>query len=153
MGRSPHERPAAAVEASPLQVTAGVIVRGRDVLICQRQEGTRHAGKWEFPGGKREAEESLPECLRRELDEELGIAAEIGDQLWQETHCYPNGRPFELFFFLVPSYQGEPVNRVFAEIRWVPLGGLGAFDFLEADRVFVAHLDRREWNSGGSGSK
>jgi len=133
-----------------LEVTAGVIVHAREVLVCQRPAGARHAGKWEFPGGKREAGEGRPECLRRELDEELGIAAEIGDLLWRQTHCYPDGRPFELFFYLVTSYQGVPVNRAFAEIRWVPVGRLGELDFLEADREFVDRLDRGEWNLGGS---
>ncbi len=148
---APRATPTSATsEASILQVTAGVIVRAGEVLVCQRAVGARHAGKWEFPGGKREADETPPECLRRELDEELGIAAEIGDLLWRQRHCYPSGRPFELFFYLVTSYEGDPDNRAFAEIRWVPLGRLGELDFLEADRDFVARLDRGEWNFGGS---
>jgi len=129
-----------------LQVTAGVIARDDDILVCQRPAGGRHPGKWEFPGGKREGAEALPACLRRELSEELGIVAEVGALLWRGTHCYPGGQPFELFFYLVPSYRGVPVNRAFAEIRWARIGTLGALDFLDADRAFVNRLDRGEWN-------
>src|SRR5687768_5506033 len=55
-------------------VTAGVIRReDGKILIAQRPVDKMLGGLWEFPGGKRHDGESLPECLRREIDEELGI--------------------------------------------------------------------------------
>lgn len=124
-----------------LQVTAGILTRRDQVLACQRPPTSPHAGKWEFPGGKRERGESLRQCLQRELREELGIAAEIGVELWRTTHAYPGREPLELFFFHVPRYAGRLANRGFAEVRWVALGTLASLDFLAADRGLVRRLD------------
>jgi len=126
-----------------LAVTAGVIVRDARVLACQRAPGAAHAGKWEFPGGKVEPGETLPNALARELREELGIEAVIGRKLWQTQFTYPCRAPLALTFFLVSSYTGRLQNRVFAAVAWVAIGDLHALDFLDADRGFVAQLDAR----------
>jgi 8-oxo-dGTP diphosphatase len=123
-----------------VQVTAGVIVRDGMILVCQRPPGGQHPGKWEFPGGKVEPRESLEECLRRELQEELGIEAAVGRLLWTTRHQYPGRDPFALSFFLVPQYGGTPRNLAFAEIRWRPIEELDELDFLEGDREFIAAL-------------
>jgi putative transposase len=123
-----------------IQVTAGVIVRDGRVLVCQRAPGGHHPGKWEFPGGKVEPGESLEECLRRELREELGIDATIGALRWTTRHQYPGRDPFVLSFFLVARYTGTLENRIFADVRWTSVDALGGFDFLEGDREFVAAL-------------
>lgn len=99
-----------------------------------------HAGKWEFPGGKVEPGETLEQCLHRELAEELGIQAEIGAVLWVTDHVDPGGPDLALTFFEVPRYAGEVSNRVFEEVRWVPVGELRQMDFLEADLELVEHL-------------
>lgn len=127
-----------------IQVTAGILTRGNRVLACQRPLSRPHPGKWEFPGGKREPGEDLAQCLRRELREELGIAAEIGVELWHTTHAYPRREPIELFFFHIPAYTGRLSNRAFAEVRWVSPGRLASLDFLAADRGLVYRLDRGE---------
>ena len=118
-------------------VTAGVIVRANTVLVCQRPEGGHHPGKWEFPGGKVEAGETLEAGMRRELQEELGIDATVGRQLWQSEHQYPGRAPFTLTFFAIPHFTGTPTNRIFAAIRWVPIADLPTIDFLAGDREFV----------------
>lgn len=123
-----------------IAVTAGVIVRGDRVLICQRAPGGHHPGKWEFPGGKREAGEDLPACLRRELQEELGIEATVGPVLWTTRHRYPGRDVIELTFFHVPAYTGPVTNRQFAAVAWVRPVDLAAVDFLDGDRAFVGHL-------------
>jgi mutator protein MutT len=130
-----------------IEVTAGVIRRGGSVLVCRRAEGSLHASKWEFPGGKREPGESLEQCLRRELREELGIAATIGPILAATRHHYAGRGPVELTFFDVPRFEGAPMNIVFAEIRWVPIPNLEDLDFLEADREFVRRLSSGELSS------
>ena len=124
-----------------VQVTAGVIVRRGRVLVCQRPAGGHHPGKWEFPGGKVEPRESRAACMRRELREELGIDAMVGRILWRTAHQYPGRAPFALTFFWIPDYAGRVTNRAFAAMRWVTRGQLGAIDFLEGDREFVAQLD------------
>jgi 8-oxo-dGTP diphosphatase len=123
-------------------VTAGVIVRGSEVLACQRRADGDHPGKWEFPGGKCEPGETPEQCLRRELHEELRIDADIGRELWRARHQYPGREPLELWFFLVPGYRGALINQVFAEIRWVAIDQLAALDFLDGDADFIVRLQR-----------
>ena len=122
------------------QVVAALILRDNKVLICQR---TRHQPmplKWEFPGGKIETGEQPHDALRRELDEELGITASIGDEVARLKHHYRNGGALELRFFVVREYQGEIDNRIFREVRWAALAELPQFDFLEADLKLVKDL-------------
>ena len=63
------------------KVTAAVIEKDGRILIAKRRIGDRHGGRWEFPGGKIDSGETPEECLKRELREELGIEAEIGELL------------------------------------------------------------------------
>jgi 8-oxo-dGTP diphosphatase len=121
-------------------VVAALIVDGDRILACQR---TRHQPmplKWEFPGGKIEEGEQPRDALRRELEEELGIEATIGNEVARIQHRYPNGGSIELRFFEVRKYLGELENRIFREIRWVTRKELPELDFLEADRSLVNDL-------------
>lgn len=127
-------------------VAAGVLVRAGKVLVGQRAAGSSHAGKWEFPGGKLEPGESLVECMRRELHEELAIEVRVERVLWQTRHVNPDsGKVHELTFFLIdPQHAGELRNQVFTEIRWLALEELTDLDLLDSDRAFVAALRRGE---------
>ena len=121
-------------------VVAALIVKDDLFLIGQR---TRHQPmplKWEFPGGKIEEGEQPRDALRRELEEELGIVATIGEEVLRFRHEYKGGGAVELRFFAVPSYEGEVENRIFREVRWVPRKELPTFDFLEADLPLVQEL-------------
>ncbi len=122
------------------QVVAALLVRGPEILCCQRTEYQALPLKWEFPGGKIEAGEEPPEALTRELEEELGIHAEIGSKVVQLQHTYQNGNAVELHFFRVENYEGELQNRIFREIRWVNRHDLPTLDFLEADRTLVQQI-------------
>jgi len=122
------------------RVVAALIWQEGKILICQR---TRHQAmplKWEFPGGKIEEGEQPRDALRRELDEELGIAADIGDEVARIRHEYPTGNSVELRFFDVRSYSGEVENRIFREIVWAIPADLPSYDFLEADLTLVRDL-------------
>jgi 8-oxo-dGTP diphosphatase len=122
------------------RVVAALILKDDQILACQR---TRHQPmplKWEFPGGKIEEGEQPRDALRRELEEELGIEASIGNEVARIHHEYPSGGAIELRFFEVHSYQGEVENRIFREIRWVDRNELPTLDFLEADRQLVRDL-------------
>jgi mutator protein MutT len=123
-----------------VEVVAAVIERNGCVLICQRKRGSRHALKWEFPGGKVEPGEQLPEALARELREELAIEARIGDQLGRHDVQYPQAPLIRLHFFRVTEFAGEPVNTEFEQIRWAPRDRLTDYDFLDGDVAFVEKL-------------
>jgi 8-oxo-dGTP diphosphatase len=122
------------------RVVAALIVNDSRILACQR---TRHQPmplKWEFPGGKIEEREQPRDALRRELEEELGIEADIGNEVARIVHEYPGGGAVELRFFEVHTYKGEIENRIFREIRWVGRKELLELDFLEADLTLVKDL-------------
>jgi 8-oxo-dGTP diphosphatase len=122
------------------RVVAALILKDDQILACQR---TRHQPmplKWEFPGGKIEEGEQPRDALRRELEEELGIEATIGNEVARIHHEYPSGGAVELRFFEVHSYLGEVENRIFREIRWVDRTELPSLDFLDADRQLVRDL-------------
>ena len=122
------------------QVVAALIVCGDELLCCQRTEHQALPLKWEFPGGKIEAGETPPEALRRELEEELGILAEIGPEVTQVVHTYANGNSVSLRFFTVPRFANELQNRIFRDVRWVKRTELPTLDFLDADKELVGRL-------------
>lgn len=129
-----------------IHVSAGVLTRGSQILICQRSPQDPHPLKWEFPGGKIEEGEDAASCLRRELQEELLIEATIGAELHSATHAYPNGRTVALSFWHVPSFQGELTNTQFHALAWVECADLPSYDFLDGDLAFVAALARGQWS-------
>ncbi len=123
-----------------IRVVAALIVRDNKILICQR---TRHQSKplkWEFPGGKIEFGEQPRDALRRELEEELGIQAEVGDEVERITHTYEDGGTVELRFYVVRNFAGELQNRIFRDIQWVHRSKLPDYDFLEADAPLLVQL-------------
>jgi len=122
------------------QVVAALIVRADEILICQRTKHQPMPFLWEFPGGKIEQGEQPRDALARELEEELGIVAKIGDEVARIKHQYKNGLAIELRFYEVHAYEGELENRIFKEIRWVARERLPEYDFLEADRELVQEL-------------
>jgi 8-oxo-dGTP diphosphatase len=122
------------------RVVAALITRDGKLLVCQRTRHQTMPLKWEFPGGKIEEGEQPRDALRRELDEELGIQATIGDELARIQHEYPNGGIVELRFYIVREYKGELENRIFKDIRWAAPKDLPSFDFLEADLTLVKDL-------------
>ena len=134
-------------------VTAALLQRQGRILICRRRADQDHPGKWEFPGGKLETGETPRACLRRELAEELGIQAVIGDEITRYRFQYPGRKQIQLVFFAVSEYQGEPRYSQFGEVRWVPLGHMPSFDFLEGDVEFVKALAAGVFDLPGSDAK
>jgi len=121
-------------------VVAALIMKDGKVLVCQRTRHQTMPLKWEFPGGKIEEGEQPRDALRRELDEELGIDASIGEEVARIRHEYRSGNAVELRFFAVHQYKGEIENRIFREVRWSPRSELPSYDFLEADWTLVQDL-------------
>jgi len=119
------------------EVVAAILEREGRVLIGRRQPGQSHPLKWEFPGGKVEPGESPAQALSRELEEELGIRDAAGEEIGRYEYTYPGRHPITLYFFRVLSFQGEPRNLIFHELRWEPRENLGRFDFVEGDLPFL----------------
>jgi 8-oxo-dGTP diphosphatase len=122
------------------RVVAGLIVQDGKILVCQRTRHQTMPLKWEFPGGKIEEGEQPRDALRRELEEELGILATIGDEIARLQHEYPNGGRVELRFYVVRKYNGELENRIFRDLQWAKPKDLPKYDFLEADLTLVKDL-------------
>lgn len=122
------------------RVVAALIVKDGKMLVCQRTRHQTMPLKWEFPGGKIEDGEQPQNALRRELDEELGIDAQIGEEVAHIRHHYKTGSSVELRFFVVREFKGQIENRIFRDVRWSSRSELPSYDFLEADRSLVQDL-------------
>jgi len=122
------------------QVVAALIFKHDQILVCQRTRHQTMPLKWEFPGGKIEEGEQPRDALRRELNEELGIDATIGEEVARIRHEYKNGSAVELRFYAVREYKGELENRIFKDMRWAIRSELPSLDFLEADLQLVREV-------------
>src|SRR5512143_3209947 len=99
------------------RVVAGLILKEDKILVCQRTRHQTMPLKWEFPGGKIEEGEQPRDAMHRELEEELGIDATVGDEVTRIRHEYPNRSVVELRFFVVREHAGELENRIFQDMR------------------------------------
>lgn len=122
------------------RVVAALIVKDGRILVCQRTRHQTMPLKWEFPGGKIEEGEQPRNALERELEEELGVNATIGDEVARIHHEYRRGNSVELRFFVVREYVGELENRIFRDMQWAQPAELPSYDFLEADLKLVSDL-------------
>jgi 8-oxo-dGTP diphosphatase len=119
-----------------IPVVVALIVRDGAVLMCQRPKEKIYGLKWEFPGGKVEAGESKPHALARELQEELGIDAQIGEEYFNEIASYSNGMTYDITYYVVRVFTPEPVNKEFNDIRWVTNDVLPRLEHLSGnDRI------------------
>jgi 8-oxo-dGTP diphosphatase len=122
-------------------VVAAIIVDKGKVLIGRRKEGDSMAHKWEFPGGKPEAGETPEECLKRELFEELGVDAEVGEFYYSGTSSADVKGGIELLAYRASFRTTGPLTlNDHEEVRWVEPRELVAYDFPEADRPIVSKL-------------
>lgn len=123
----------------PLLVTAAVIRQDDSILITRRPDGARHGGMWEFPGGKLDGGESPQECLRREINEELGLTVEVGPIFESAYHRYDWG-PVLILAYECRPLSGTIRNLEVAEHRWVAPAELPGYDILPADRPIIDKL-------------
>lgn len=123
-----------------VHVVAAVIERDGRYLITRRLEGTHLAGLWEFPGGKSLPGENPADALRRELKEELGVEAAVGEPIETVDWSYPE-KSVRLRFFRC-TLAGEPAPLEGQEMRWVAAGDLPSYSFPEADATLIARLSR-----------
>jgi 8-oxo-dGTP diphosphatase len=128
-----------------LAVVAAVIESSGKILVCQRRHDDTFGLMWEFPGGKIRHGETPRQALARELQEELGVKAEVGEELFHTTHRYAEiSEPIELTFFSAALNPDLIRNLVFETMEWRAPESLGELNFLPADREFVATLIRNK---------
>ena len=118
-----------------LVVLAAVIEKNGHFLMTRRLKGTHLAGKWEFPGGKCEPDETHEACLSRELKEELNVRSEIGEEIFTVEHAYPE-RTVRLHFRRA-TLSGDPSPQQGQEMRWVARAELRSLELPEADQGLV----------------
>jgi len=129
-------------------VAAAIILNDEgQVLLARRSEGDPQGPRWEFPGGKLRKGESPQECLRRELQEELGIEAEVAD-FFHAVEQELGDRSILLLAYFCRWNRGEIELRAHSAFRWTDLRDLMEMDLLEADRVVAAKL-MSQWKSAG----
>ena len=115
-------------------VSAAVLVEGGRVLLTQRKRGTHLEGLWEFPGGKVEPGEDPRDALVRELREELGIEATVGDVVEVTFHCYAE-KSVLLLFYEASRTPGSAQPRALdvAALEWAGPAELDSSRFPPAD--------------------
>ncbi|MCC2616461.1 8-oxo-dGTP diphosphatase MutT [Aestuariibacter halophilus] len=125
-----------------IEVAVGVILRDEKVFISRRADHLHQGGKWEFPGGKREADETFEQALCRELREEVGIDVETQRPLMQIRHDYPD-KQVTLDVRTVTAFRGEPRQQEGQEALWVSVSDLHRYTFPKANLAIVNALQQR----------
>jgi 8-oxo-dGTP diphosphatase len=125
-------------------VVAALIEADGKLLVCQRRRTDSFGLMWEFPGGKLEPGETPAVALARELQEELGVDAQIGSEIFRTRHQYSElGEAIDLIFFSATVAPADIRNQAFETMEWRQPQTLHELNFLPADREFVAMLSRK----------
>ncbi|MGO8992982.1 MAG: (deoxy)nucleoside triphosphate pyrophosphohydrolase [Polyangiaceae bacterium] len=136
-------------------VAAAVILESGRVLLTQRKAGAHLEGKWEFPGGKVESGEDPRDALRRELQEELGIEAEVGEIVDVTFHRYEEAdKAVLLLFFLATRLPSSPEPKAIdvAAFQWATREKLDPTAFPPADVGVLEKVGRLLAPSSSSSS-
>jgi A/G-specific adenine glycosylase len=134
----------------PFQVIGvGVVLNeAGEVLIDQRLNEGLLGGLWEFPGGKQEPGEAIVHTIQREMQEELAIEVEVGEELISLEHAYSH-KKLRFVVHLCRWSSGEPQPLASQQVRWVRPEGLDAYPFPAANARIIAALRQRLGISAG----
>lgn len=113
-------------------VSAAIIIEDESILLTRRAPGENLAGSWEFPGGKQEANETIQECLVREIKEELDLRVKCSSILTESTYQYPGGA-INLIAIDTEIIGGEIALSVHDKYEWVKVGHLLDYKLSPAD--------------------
>lgn len=115
-----------------IEVSAGIIICENKILIARRKHNLQN-DLWEFPGGKLEPGETMPECLKREIREELEIEIQVGEFFMDSTYDYDNGCVHLCAYYAYLDSPQIPHHWVHSQLRWVAPSELDDFAFSPAD--------------------
>ncbi len=130
---------------APLEVCAAVLIRNGRLLLASRRPGGYLAGKWEFPGGKMRAAETLADCIARELEEELGLTVWQASLLFSCRHATAD-KLIQLHFMHceIPAAQ-QAVPREGQQVGWFLPGELAGLAWVPADAITLEHIRSGQW--------
>jgi 8-oxo-dGTP diphosphatase len=124
-----------------IEVVAAAIFSpcGTELFIARRLKNAHQGGLWEFPGGKRESNETSEQALYRELNEEIGIAITSFKPLIKLTHDYGD-KFIELDVYTVNSFDGKAHGAEGQQTQWIKLTEINNFSFPEANKAIIEKL-------------
>ena len=131
--------------SQPLRVTAALLTEKGKILIAQRPASGRFGGKWELPGGKVDPGETPPEALRRELWEELGIDAVIGELFSDTLYQHESGRIRQFTYWAELSGSANAIRLTEHQaVAWVTAADMAGYEFAGADLAVVKKFTREQ---------
>jgi mutator protein MutT len=122
-----------------IEVAAAIIFKQQQILISQRDEHSHLSGYWEFPGGKREKDETFEDCLRREIREELNVEIAVESFFERVDYDYPE-KVVTLQFYCCHYLRGEVKALGCRQFKWVPLRELSSYQFPPANEAILRKL-------------
>ena len=122
-----------------IEAAIAIVVRAGKVLVCQRKDDDTLGGYWEFPGGKQECDETLEQCLARELREEINITARPTQGLTPITHDYAHAQ-IRLHPFLCTHETGEPELIECQAAKWINPIELRDYQFPPANEGLIEEV-------------
>lgn len=125
-----------------VHVAVGVILREQQYFLTKRLANAHQGGKWEFPGGKVENDETAAQALHRELQEEIAIDVLSCQALIEINHDYGD-KKVHLEVYLVEHFQQEPIAQEGQQSAWFSLAELEELDFPEANKAIIEKLKEK----------
>lgn len=119
-----------------LKVSCAIIIKNKKILVTQRNKNSGNPLKWEFPGGKQEAKETIEECMLREIKEELDLKIIIQKKLFPIIHKYEFGK-IKLIPFICSIHSGELKLIEHHNYNWTTLNKINRFEFTPADKKLI----------------
>ena len=116
-----------------------LIREGRRFLVSQRHDEDTFGSFWEFPGGKKNHDETFEQCVAREVKEEIGIDVAVHEKLMELKRPY-HERIVWLNFFLCSPVSGRPKPVDCQQVLWVDVNELVRYSFPPANDQVIEKL-------------
>lgn len=126
-----------------IEVVAAAILSqsGQQLFIAKRPDKAHQGGLWEFPGGKKEQNETAVQALTRELHEEVGIVINEPTPLIMLEHDYGD-KLIQLDVYCVKTFSGEPHGAEGQETQWIELADIDQYSFPDANLAIIDALKK-----------